>query len=293
MADVDPRGADMDAGQAVHTVAAARLLELAARLAAPAPVGDDERILVEHRALEARPGAHVGADLLAREAGEDVGRRGEQAEKEVHVERGLTREHLPGDGGRVDEVHDPGAARRRGDEQPGRVLGALPRRLGARHGRGVEAHAGVAVALDLALHPQEQVGPNRLRAGEAAPHAAVERGDGEQADGAEDQRAGEEIHLLRPELEPEEVKPRVRHVGQHGLVRRVRPAVPADPGQDVVEAEEEAEHGPFGAPHGPRDALRVHLPVRGVEAGRGRRADVPGFGLDDGHGGGIPCDSRV
>ena len=45
----------------------------AARLAALGVVGDDQRVLVEHRALEARVGAHVLADLLAHEAGVAVG----------------------------------------------------------------------------------------------------------------------------------------------------------------------------------------------------------------------------
>ena len=136
VADVDAHRADRDALVAGDAVAAAGpvrvLLERRARLAAPLLVGDDVAVLVEQRRLEARPGAHVGADLLAREAGQQVGRGGEQAEEEVLRERGVAGQDRPGHGRRVVEVHDPGAAGGRGDQQPGGVLGAFLRDLLAR-----------------------------------------------------------------------------------------------------------------------------------------------------------------
>src|SRR5476649_280528 len=87
VANVDPRGADVDAQAAIDTVAApvpgvARLM-LAALLAAPFLVGDDDALLVEHRSLEARPRAHVGADLFARPAGQRIGRGREQADEDI------------------------------------------------------------------------------------------------------------------------------------------------------------------------------------------------------------------
>ena len=76
VADVDAHRADGDAClQSMQSPpcppSAWPLLCGAARLAAPVVVGDEQRVLVEHRALDARPGAHVGADLLAHEAAED------------------------------------------------------------------------------------------------------------------------------------------------------------------------------------------------------------------------------
>jgi hypothetical protein len=59
----------------------ALVLALAARLAAPVAVGDRDGVLVHHRGLDARPGAHVDADLLAHEAAEDKGRRGQDADR--------------------------------------------------------------------------------------------------------------------------------------------------------------------------------------------------------------------
>ena len=44
-------------------------------LTARSVVGDDQRVFIEHRALKARIGAHVLADLLAHEAGIAVGRK--------------------------------------------------------------------------------------------------------------------------------------------------------------------------------------------------------------------------
>ena len=52
----------------------------AARLAALRVVADDQRVAVEHRALEARVRAHVLADLLAHVAGVAVG--GEAVEQD-------------------------------------------------------------------------------------------------------------------------------------------------------------------------------------------------------------------
>src|SRR6185369_7188089 len=81
VADIDAHRAGDDAGVAVDAVAASlpalALLVRTARLAAVRTVGDLQGVLVEHGALDARPGAKVGADLLAHEAGEHVGGTGQ------------------------------------------------------------------------------------------------------------------------------------------------------------------------------------------------------------------------
>ena len=90
-----PSRMSMPVGQAVHAGAAidavagagapAPRLPRAARFAAPALIGDGEALVVQHRRLEARPGAHVGADLLARPAGQHVGGQGEQPGEDVNL----------------------------------------------------------------------------------------------------------------------------------------------------------------------------------------------------------------
>src|SRR5690606_2654177 len=73
LADIDAGGADPHAHLAVDAMPPALEgradLGLAARLAPPLLIGDEGGVLVEHRRLEARPGAHVDADLFARPAG--------------------------------------------------------------------------------------------------------------------------------------------------------------------------------------------------------------------------------
>src|SRR6185369_18062423 len=71
LADVDAGRADLHADAAVDAVAL--VAALPPRLAARLVVGDDQRVLVEHRALETRVGAHVQADLFAHPAGVAVG----------------------------------------------------------------------------------------------------------------------------------------------------------------------------------------------------------------------------
>ena len=101
------------------------------------------------------------------------------------------------------------------------VLAALAPGLVERQRRGVEPHAGVAVALEQALDDDVEVGPDRLRAGVAAPEPAEQGGGQEQGQGRHHQQAGDEIDLLRPQLDEEEVEP---------PAGRNRPAPPAAAG---------------------------------------------------------------
>ena len=79
VADVDARGADGHALSAVDAIAAAfpALPFLWGPRGSPseAAIGDEQRIGVEHGALNARPGAHIDADLLAGEPAQKIGRR--------------------------------------------------------------------------------------------------------------------------------------------------------------------------------------------------------------------------
>ena len=125
--------------------------------------------------------------------------------------------------------------------------------------RRVELHAGVAVALDQPLDPDEEVGPDRLRAGIAAPGAADGGGDEEQPEPGHDQQAGDVIEFLRPDLDEEEVEAAVGEVDQHRLVGRIGPAVPAQPGRDLVDAEGDRHDHPFEAAENALGALREDL----------------------------------
>ena len=180
VADVDAGRADVHALQAVDAVAGRLavgaqllgLLDRAARLAAVVAVGDVERVFVGERRLDARPRAHIEADLLAHMAGERVGGEGEDADPGIGDERRLEGGEILHQRRRVGEIEHPGAAGPPGDHQPDEMLDAL-----ARPGRGgplagVALHVLAAVAFDQALDREEQVGPHRLRAEIAAPDAA-------------------------------------------------------------------------------------------------------------------------
>src|SRR5208337_4332310 len=112
-------------------------------------------------------------------------------------------------------------------------------------GHGVELHSVATIALDSSLDPEIEVGPYGLRPGVAAPHAAVQRVGEEQNQRREDQEAGEIIHLLRPDLDEEEVEARVRYIDQDRLVRQARSPVPPYERNNVVDAERDPQHDPF------------------------------------------------
>ena len=97
LANVDAGRAGRDALMAVDAVAGrlARRLRLGGflqghpRFAAVAAVADVERVDIRQRRLDARPRAHVEADLLAHEAREIIGGEGEDADPGVGGDRGL------------------------------------------------------------------------------------------------------------------------------------------------------------------------------------------------------------
>ena len=122
VAYVDPRRTHGDATETVDAIAApfpaVAGLVLAARLAAPAAIADRQSLIVEHRRLEARPRAHIGADLLARPSSQQIGRCGEQADEEISGDFRLSGQELADESRRVDVVHDPCAAGRERDQNP-------------------------------------------------------------------------------------------------------------------------------------------------------------------------------
>src|SRR3989344_1888221 len=179
--DVDARRADLHAQGAVDAVALVQGLGIGTALAratgltALGVVADDEGVAVEHRALKARVRAHVLAHLLAHVARVAIG--GETVEQHP--------EDLPGAHAEVDdlggkhadrrEVADEGVARPQRKGDPGELLARLAPDLVHGPGGLVELHAALPIALDLALHPHEDLGVDRLRTGIATPQATGHR----------------------------------------------------------------------------------------------------------------------
>jgi hypothetical protein len=136
----------------------------------------------------------------------------------------------------------------RRDQQPDRPLRQPQADLGEVPFALPEPQTRVAVALDPALDQNEEVGPDGLRAGIAAPDPAQRRGEQEQAEPRHDQQARDEVELVRPDLDPEEEEAPVGEVDQHRLIGQVRAAVPADPRRQVVDAQRDDHDPPFEVP---------------------------------------------
>src|SRR5450830_2102705 len=243
--DVDAGGADLHAHRAVDAVAQALGLVVGAFLAratlfAPARVvGDDQGILVEHHALEARIGAHVDAHLFAQPAGVAVGGEGEEADPEVRPAIGLAGEEVKHQFADRREVADEGHAGDKTDQQPQRVLAEFAQELVGAHRRIVQLDALVAVAFGDLFAPHEDPRPHALRAGIPAPDTPGVHRDEEQAKGRDDQDAREEDEVLGPEGCTENKELTFRQVPPHGLV-----AAPVQPHRAEVEQEQTstAEH---------------------------------------------------
>ncbi len=263
-----------------HLAAAAML---AAGLAAPLAVGDGDGLVVHHRALDARPRTHVDADLLAHEAAEGEGRRGQDRDRGPGDGRGGEGGELAEKRRRVGEIEDPRAAGGEGDEKPERPLDRALADLLPRPGRVPQLHPRVAVALDPALDEDEEVDPDRLRAGVAAPDPAEGGGEEEEAEAGHDEEAGDEVELLRPDLDEEEVEATVGEVDEHRLVGERGTAVPAEPGGDVVDGKGDGHDPPLQRPERAGDAAGEDRLARRVElrrfgAGIGQ-AGYPGSSL--------------
>ncbi len=143
----------------------------------------------------------------------------------------------------------------------GRALGDLLRAPRRRR----EANARAPVALDQVLDIDEEIGPDRLRAGIAAPQPAEQRRHEEERHGRENKQAGDVIDLLRPDLDEEEIETLIREIDEHRLMRCRRTAIPADPGYEVIDGERYGHHGPFDLAVAAVDELRIDRFARLVE----------------------------
>src|SRR5690606_7470197 len=192
-----------------------RLLDASTRFTAPVLVSDGQRLFVHHCRLDARPGAHVDAHLLAHEAAQGEGRERQDRYGDVGRRSGLTAPEVADQGGCVGEVHDPRTAGPKGDHQVDCPLEAAAGNLAGRPWRGIEAHAGVAVAIDEPVNVLKQIGPYGLRTGIAAPGPANGARHQEQANCGHDQQPGDEVELVRPDLDVEHVEASVGEIDQN------------------------------------------------------------------------------
>nr|GEY52297.1 hypothetical protein [Tanacetum cinerariifolium] len=240
VADVDAGGADLHAHRAIDAVAEAPgrvvqvLFSRTAWLAASWVIRDDEGVLVEHHALKPRVRAHVDAHLFAQPTGIGIRGKGEKAHPEIRPAVGLTDEEVAQQFTDRREVTDEGQPGRRPDQDPEAVLGGLAHEGIAGHGQLVAFDALVPVALGKLFAPHEDPGPYALRAGVAAPDASGPDRDEEQAESADDQDAGQQDEILRPERCAKDVELALRQVPPHRLM-----IAPLNPDRTEVQQEQQ------------------------------------------------------
>ena len=266
LADVDAGRADMDAEIAIDAVAprfeigrlirrpfgdgdkadgfiaAMEILQLAAqgdiglapRLAPPVLITDDKRVFVEQSRLKARPGAHIQANAFTGETGQQIGRGGEQEDEEIQRAARLPRHKIAQRGRRIIEIEDQDAAGEHRDHEPSDMLGQLLAKFAGRFRIGRQLDPRVAVALNPPFDLEEQIGPQRLRAGEATPQPPIEGGDEEQPNGRNHHEAGAHDQIFGPKLNAEEEELRLIESEENGLIRSAGTTVPAQERNDVI-----------------------------------------------------------
>ncbi|MNO94772.1 hypothetical protein D3C76_863990 [compost metagenome] len=278
--DVDAGRADLHAHGAVDAVTQALgfvvgiFLARAAGFATARVVGHDQRVLVEHHALEARIRAHVHAHLLTQPTGVAVGGQGEEADPEIRPAIGLAGEEFDDQLTDRREITDEGHASDEADQQPQAVLGELAQELVAAHGRAVQLHALVAVTFGDFFAPHVDPRPHALRAGVAAPDPAGVDGDEEQAERGDDEDAREQDEVLRPDGRAEDVELAFGQVPPDGLM-----AAPVQPDRAEVQQEQASTaHHPQAAEQAGEgagvDLFSGGVEVDGILPFAGRRGDV-------------------
>ena len=260
VANVDAGGAHLHAQRAVNAVAQAGSLGVhllaacAARLAARAVVGDDERVFIEHGALKACVGAHVLAHLLAHMAGKAVGGEGVKEHPE-DLPGALQRQNLAAQRADGHKKAHEGKARPQRHGHPGQLLGALaPDFFPGTPGRFVQAHARAALAFNAVFQPHEDFCIDGLRAGKAAPQPPSHGGEQKQRQRRDDEQPRQVDEVLRVQHQAKEVKAPRLQVKQHHLA-----LAPLQPGQAVEHQLGDPHHDPAPAVEHAIDGARVHL----------------------------------
>src|SRR5262249_43591862 len=145
------------------------------------------------------------------------------------------------------------------------MLGAGARDALDRPGLTIALQMLALVAFGPALDGLEQIGPNRLRAQVAAPQPAGDGVHQEQRHRRQNEQTGQIVELLRPDLDEEEIEAAAGEIDQHRLTRCIWSAIPAHEGQQIVDAERDAQHDPLDAAISARHALRINLAACRIE----------------------------
>jgi hypothetical protein len=231
-------------------------------------VADHQRVVVDQRGLQAAVGADGQAQLLAkpREVEVDDGAHGQHPREGLTVRAGPALDHVQ-QGRQRGEVAEHEVAHQERRAQEDRVLEHLAPELVEAHRPLIATHAHVAWTFDEALDGAEDtLEEHRVRAGIAAPDAAVECGHHEEREADAAQHEEREPEVLRVHAEPEQEEAPVLNVEEH---RWAPPHL--NERQRHVDGDQDREHHPSAGHEAPRHIGGVHVVAPAVRAQRAGR----------------------
>jgi hypothetical protein len=117
----------------------------------------------------------------------------------------------------------------------------------------------IAVAFKEAFDHLEPIGPQRLRAGKAAPDTPDDGVGEEQAKGGEQKHQRQQVEILRPEGPGASVKLAFGEGHQKGLVGRIAGAVPRNPRRTKKEHRDRCQNRAFDPAERACDGFLVDL----------------------------------
>ncbi|EKD97119.1 MAG: hypothetical protein ACD_23C01062G0001 [uncultured bacterium] len=174
LADINTHRAHLNTQGAVDAVAQPlglvvhRLDSGTTRLASGFVVGDDERVSIEHRALETGIGTHVFAHLLPHKTGIAVG--GQSVEKHPeNLPAASKSQQLRTQIPNWHKITHKGETGPKGHGHPYGLLQELLADLFKCPGACIQPQTRTAISLDLVLNPHEHLGVDRLWASKSAP----------------------------------------------------------------------------------------------------------------------------
>ena len=131
-----------------------------------------ERFLIQHRRLNPRPRAHISANLFAQRAGEHIGGGGQKASEHIGRHGRLQGKEAYKQAWCIMKIGDEPATCSQRNHQPNNVFTDLSPSLIEIPSLFIEANALITVAFKPMFNRDEEIGPNRLRAGIATPDTA-------------------------------------------------------------------------------------------------------------------------
>ena len=266
IANIDAGGADLNAEQAIDAITQSLCLRVDTMLARSTRfttcviIGDDQRVTIEHDALEAAVGAGIHTDLLPHPAGIEIGGGGENADPDPFTDVGVAVQQGRNeftDGGKIADEDDPGQQR---DSEPAEMFeGASPDFVPVGVAL-VETHTGIAITFDEVFDGDEDFRPDGLWTGVATPDAAGKDGDGEQSKSSDDQKPRQQNEVLWPDGQAKEIETAMRKVEEQALT-----AVPLNPGDSDEERQEAVSGEVAQVFKAPPDRTRLDLDALAVE----------------------------